>query len=225
MRTTVTIFLSPGYDQCLRRSGAISGNQTLNFTAAVTSAAAGTSATPSGTVQFYANGVPTGTAQSLNNSGLATYTVASSTLPLGAVEITATYTGDKYLRGLELRAVVADLESQRHRDGYLDAVCSAYERRPHHALRLDGDLRGNRIECCPYRPDQSLCRRRRIAGAAVSADTELQQTHLHRQRTGRRNAHLSGELPGRQHLCSRRFHSSGGDDQCLADDHHAERPG
>jgi len=62
--------------------------QLATFTATVTSA---TGATPTGTVQFYADGVTLGGAQSLA-SGIATY--PTSTLAVGAHVITATYSGN-----------------------------------------------------------------------------------------------------------------------------------
>lgn len=63
-------------------------NQSVTFTATVTSAAG----TPTGTVQFKADGTNIGSPQTLNGSGVATFT--TSTLSAGIHTITANYNGD-----------------------------------------------------------------------------------------------------------------------------------
>ena len=74
-------------------SGTLTGTQTLTFTAVVSPATSAATA-PTGTVQFFANGVTLGSAVSLNSSGQGTYSVASTSLSFGPEQITAVYNGD-----------------------------------------------------------------------------------------------------------------------------------
>ena len=74
-------------------SGTLTGTQTLTFHVAV-SPVATTSNIPTGTVQFFANGVATGAAITLNAAGQAVYSVSSSTLAFGPEQISATCNGD-----------------------------------------------------------------------------------------------------------------------------------
>jgi subtilase family serine protease len=84
-------------------SGNIIGTQTLTFSATVAAAASAT--VPTGGVQFYENGVPSGSLQPLNASSQATYSIASTALPNGAVQITASYNGDSTFEGSTSNAI------------------------------------------------------------------------------------------------------------------------
>jgi hypothetical protein len=78
-------------------SGNITGTQPLNFS--VTVAATASATVPTGAVQFFVNGVPSGNLQLLTASGQATYSISSANLPFGAVRITASYNGDSTYEG------------------------------------------------------------------------------------------------------------------------------
>ena len=76
-------------------TGTVNGTQTLSYTAVV-SPASGTTA-PTGSVQFYENGIAFGAAQAVKASGstaTASFTASSSTLANGTYMITAVYSGD-----------------------------------------------------------------------------------------------------------------------------------
>jgi subtilase family serine protease len=88
-------------------SGNITGTQPLNFFATV---ATTTSATvPTGAVQFFVNGVPSGNLQPLTASGQATYSISSADLPNGTVRVTASYNGDGTFEGSTSNAVSLNL--------------------------------------------------------------------------------------------------------------------
>jgi pro-kumamolisin-like protein/Big-like domain-containing protein len=72
-------------------SPAVQNGQSVTFTAQVTGQASGPQ--PTGTVLFTANGVNIGSAVTLSSSGQAQITTNS--LPLGSVQIVATYSGDQ----------------------------------------------------------------------------------------------------------------------------------
>lgn len=78
-------------------SGTFAGAQTLNYSATVASLSPAN--VPTGGVQFYVNGVPSGNLQPLSASGQATYAASTTAFPLGADRVTATYDGDSTFEG------------------------------------------------------------------------------------------------------------------------------
>jgi len=78
-------------------SGNVVGVQPLNFSATVADPTS--AAVPTGAVQFYVNGVPSGSQQPLSASGQATYGISSANLQNGADRVTATYNGDSTYEG------------------------------------------------------------------------------------------------------------------------------
>jgi hypothetical protein len=89
-------------------SGNIAGTQPLTFSATVAATASAT--VPTGAVQFYVNGVPSGSLQPLSASGQATYSISSANLPNEADRVTATYNGDSTYEGSTSNTVSLNID-------------------------------------------------------------------------------------------------------------------
>ncbi len=73
----------------LASTTSVASGSSITLTATVT----GSAGTPTGTVQFYANGVALGTPVTLNSSGVATYTYNATCSALGQQAMSASYSG------------------------------------------------------------------------------------------------------------------------------------
>ena len=95
---TSTTGSNPSATSLTDSASSVTVGSTVTLTATVGSAASGVTTTPTGTVQFVVDNIPTGTAVALAN-GSATYALATIGFTVGAHTVSASYSGDTVYAG------------------------------------------------------------------------------------------------------------------------------